>query len=67
MAAPLSGLQEMSGLPPMDTQQVQMMRLLAVNKERLNENEKQLLRELEQRDRECQVSLMAELLPHPSF
>ncbi|KAK6761529.1 hypothetical protein RB195_022556 [Necator americanus] len=51
LAAPLEGIQE-SLVTPLETTQFQMMRLLQMNKERINEQEKSVLDHLETRYRD---------------
>ncbi|CAI4223466.1 unnamed protein product [Auanema sp. JU1783] len=47
LSAPLGGLQECPGAPSLDQTQVQIMKLLQINKERINEQEKNLLSQME--------------------
>ncbi|KAJ1359462.1 Lysine-specific demethylase 6B [Parelaphostrongylus tenuis] len=53
LAAPLEGVQELSVVAPLEATQLQMMRLLQMNKDRINEQEKVVLEQLELRHREC--------------
>uniref|UniRef100_A0A1I7WPQ4 Unconventional myosin-Va n=1 Tax=Heterorhabditis bacteriophora TaxID=37862 RepID=A0A1I7WPQ4_HETBA len=51
LAAPLEGIQEAAGIVPLETTQLQMMHLLQMNKDRINDQEKGVLEELEARYR----------------
>ncbi|PAV63972.1 hypothetical protein WR25_02724 isoform A [Diploscapter pachys] len=47
LAAPLEGMQEAVKAPPLEATQLQMLRLLQMNRERINESERKVLDELE--------------------
>ncbi|KAK5971874.1 hypothetical protein GCK32_016672, partial [Trichostrongylus colubriformis] len=53
LAAPLEGVQEVPVVSPLEKTQLQMMRLLQMNKDRINEQEKVVLDQLELRYRDC--------------
>ncbi|WKY14132.1 hypothetical protein Q1695_000018 [Nippostrongylus brasiliensis] len=53
LAAPLEGVQELSAVSPLETTQLQMMKLLQINKDRINEQEKVVLDQLELKYRDC--------------
>lgn len=53
LAAPLEGVQEIPVVSPLEKTQLQMMKLLQMNKDRINEQEKVVLDQLELRYRDC--------------
>ncbi|KIH67581.1 JmjC domain protein [Ancylostoma duodenale] len=68
LAAPLEGVQEESLVTPLESTQLQMMRLLQINKDRINEQERIVLDQLETRYRDgVNGSIESLISAHPTI